>query len=465
MAHKYAFDMHDILDSIMRLACRKRFLVSGLVTLFGATGALAFIDPATWIATDNPAIKYFESPLQDPVALLEQKLESGQAKLEYQHNALGYLPSLLKNLDINPDSQMLVFSKTSFQASRISTKEPRALYFNDNVAIGFVKEGEVYEVVSLDPKQGIVFYTLDIHESPKPGFARRDVCLQCHQGPATLGVPGIFISSVYPGPTGMPAFRAGAFATDDRTPLDKRWGGWYVTGLHGSQHHMGNAVALDPQRPELLELQGTQNLTSLNKKVDLSEYLEPTSDIVALMTYEHQTHMTNLMTRIGWEERIAEHDGKTNDEATRKSIDSAIEEMVSYMLFADELVLREPIQGVSTFSKTFPQRGPRDKQGRSLRDFDLQKRLFRYPLSYMIYSPAFDSMPDAVREKIYRRVYDVLTGKDTSPRFARLSAEDRRNVLEIVRDTKPNLPAYWNAQTSESSTLKASSAKRHTAST
>ena len=159
---------------------------------------------------------------------------------------------------------------------------------------------------------------LDIHEVPKPGFARRDVCLQCHQGPATLGVPGIFISSVYPGPTGMPAFRAGAYATDHRSPLDKRWGGWYVTGLHGSQHHMGNAVALDAARPELLELQGTQNLTSLAKKVDLSGYLEKTSDIVALMTYEHQTHLTNLLTRIGWEQRIAEHDGKASDELDRR---------------------------------------------------------------------------------------------------------------------------------------------------
>jgi len=147
-----------------------------------------------------------------------------------------------------------VFSKTSFQASKISLREPRALYFNDSVAVGFVKEGEVSEVVSLDPRQGVNFFTLDIHQVPKPGFARRDVCLQCHQGPATLGVPGIFISSVYPGPTGMPAFRSGSYATDHRSPLDKRWGGWFVTGLHGSQHHMGNAVALNTSQPELLEL-------------------------------------------------------------------------------------------------------------------------------------------------------------------------------------------------------------------
>jgi len=428
---------------------RLKFFPS-LLLFLGVVAALAYVDPASWLTPEHPAIDYWKAPLADPVTLLEQKLENGQAKLEYSRG-LGYLPSVLKNLNINPDSQILVFSKTSFQASRISTKEPRALYFNDSVAVGFVKEGEVTEVISLDPRQGVSFFTLDIHEVPKPGFARRDVCLQCHQGPATLGVPGIFISSVYPGPTGMPAFRAGAYATDHRSPLDKRWGGWYVTGLHGSQHHMGNAVALDAARPELLELQGTQNLTSLAKKVDLSGYLEKTSDIVALMTYEHQTHLTNLLTRIGWEQRIAEHDGKASDEATRQKIDSYVDELVPYMLYADEAPLHEPIEGVSTFSKTFPQRGPRDRQGRSLRDFDLQKRIFRYPLSYMIYNPAFDSLPDGVRERIYRRLYDVLTGKDKSQAYARITAADRTAVLDILCDTKPNLPDYWKPANAEPS--------------
>ena len=237
-----------------------------LVIALGATAALAFIDLATWLTPEHPAIDYWNAPLTDPVTLLEKRLQNGEATLSYARNGLGYLPSLLHNLNINQDSQILVFSKTSFQASKISTTEPRALYFNDNVAVGFVKDGEVSEVVSLDPKQGIIFSTLDIHEAAKPGFARRDVCLQCHQGPASLGVPGIFISSVYPGPTSMPAFRAGAYATDHRSPLEKRWGGWFVTGMSGSQHHMGNAVALDASRPESLELQGTQKSFELSQK-------------------------------------------------------------------------------------------------------------------------------------------------------------------------------------------------------
>jgi hypothetical protein len=149
------------------------------------------------------------------------------------------------------------------------------------------------------------------------------------------------------------------------------------------------------------------------------------------------------MIRVGWETRVAQQEGKMDEPATREKIDGDIESLVSYMLFADEAKLYDPIAGVSTFTKTFAERGPRDKQGRSLRDFDLQTRLFRYPCSYMIYSAAFDAMPDVARERIYRRLYDVLTVKDASSNFSRVSKEDRQAVLAILRDTKANLPEYW----------------------
>src|SRR5438093_7300758 len=162
------------------------------------------------------------------------------------------------------------------------------------------------------------------------------------------------------------------------------------------------------------------------------------------MTFEHQTQMINYITRVGWEERIAQHEGKI-DAVTRARIDSDIEAMIRYMLFIDEVPLKEPIEGVSTFAKTFPQRGPRDRQGRSLRDFDLQKRLFRYPLSYMVYSKPFNALPDTVRDRIYRRLHEVLTGKDQSRNFASLSNSDRQVILNILRETKLDLPAYWSA--------------------
>jgi hypothetical protein len=217
---------------------------------------------------------------------------------------------------------------------------------------------------------------------------------------------------------------------------------------------MGNAVVRDRDRPDMLEKEGTQNLTALNTKFDTGAYLAPTSDIVALLTLEHQTHMTNLLVRVGWETRMAMHyqsginkafnqPEETLSDSTQRRIDSAVDEMLSYMLFTEEAPLDGSIEGVSTFSKTFPKRGPFDRKGRSLRDFDLQTRLFKYPLSYMIYSEAFDGMPVEARDRIYRRLHDVLTGKQTAGKFAKLSAVDRRNILEIVKDTKQNLPDYW----------------------
>jgi hypothetical protein len=123
-------------------------------------------------------------------------------------------------------------------------------------------------------------------------------------------------------------------------------------------------------------------------------------------------------------------------ESSKANLDRSVEQMVEYMLFVDEAPLHDPVKGVSTFTETFPKRGPRDRQGRSLRDFDLQHRLFRYPLSYMIYSPIFDAMPAPARERVVRRLHEVLSGKDQSPQFAHLSADDRRAILEILRDTK-----------------------------
>jgi len=232
---------------------------------------------------------------------------------------------------------------------------------------------------------------------------------------------------------------------DSRTPLDQRWGGWYVTGTSGGLQDRGNAVAPNPDQPDVLDLRNTGNLTSLAGRLDASAYLEPTSDLVALMTLEHQTRVTNLITRLGWETRIAAADGKLKEERDR--LDFVENELVAYMLFADEAPMREPMAGVSTFTKTFPARGPRDKQGRSLRDFDLKTRLFKYPLSYMIYDPAFDALPDAAKQQVYSKLFAVLTGKDSSERFARLTPQDRRAILEILRETKPDLPAYWRAAT------------------
>jgi hypothetical protein len=417
-----------------------------LVLVCGAAAALAGwaladrLEDTLYIPLDHPAIQYYQHP-NDAVARLEKRIESGQVKLDYAPNGLGYLPALLRALDINTDSQVLVFSRTSIQSAHISPRTPRAIYFNDEAAVGYVQGGDVLEISALDPKLGIVLYTLDSDQTPKPQLARRDDCLRCHQGPITMGVPGIFVSSLHPRTEEARDVHGSSFITDDRTPFKERWGGWYVTGTHGSQVHLGNNVNLvDPLNPGGPSGPEAQNVTSLSDYFDTSKYLAPTSDIVALLTLEHQARMTNLLTRIGWDARIAQHDGKT-DAAANKQLDSEIEQMVSYMLFAEAEPLHAPVTGVSTFSKTFPQRGPRDSKGRSLRDFDLQTRLFRYPLSYMIYSAAFDTLPDRVKDRVYLRLGEILSGKDHSETYARLSETERRDILQILRETKKGLPA------------------------
>ena len=360
------------------------------------------------LPASHPAIRY-DAPADDRAAALSAALTEGRVHFESRNDGTGYLASLLDYFGINPDTQGLVFSKSSFQSSKISPRNPRAIYFADDVAIGYVRGSDTMEVAAIDPARGAVFYIVST-AGGKPSLARSEACLRCHYGPSTLGVPGIFIGSVFPNAAGMPS-RGDAIITDHRTPFKDRWGGWYVDAAHGEQPDRANAVSLDPAAPE--------DLTKLVMKFSPAGYLSPTSDIVALMTFEHQTQMTNFITRLGWKARM------------NRPVDSDLEAMVKYMLFSDEAPLREPIQGVSSFTTTFPRRGPRDSQGRSLRDFDLRTRLFRYPLSYMIYSVAFDALPEAVRTRVWRRLRDEL------------AAHKRLDIVEIVRETKPGLPDFW----------------------
>jgi hypothetical protein len=379
----------------------------------------------------------------DPVARLGRRIERGEAKLEFQPET-GYLRSLLDQLDVRADSQVLVFSKTSFQQQLISPQAPRAVFFNDQVAVGSVQKGDVYELVAVDPSQGLNFYTLSAKESETPTFQRRGTeCAFCH-APGNGGIPGWVVTSVLPNAEGTPFF-SGAFfkPTDHRTPFEDRWGGWYVTGTHGSMKHLGNAVAPDPDRPADLDQTGSQNVTSLKGRFDATHYLSPGSDIVALMTLEHQTGMSNMLMRLTFQYARAQRSSMTD--STVKSLDAAIDDVVAYMLFVDEAPLREPVRGSSTFAASFSARGPKDRLGRSLRDYDLQTHLFRYPLTYLVYSEQFDALPPGLLRRVYERLHEVLTGADTRERFRSVSADTRRDILQILLDTKPNLPDSWRA--------------------
>lgn len=406
------------------------------------------------LSFESEPINYETAPVSNRVAALQQALDEGAVTLE-RDDEQGYLRSVLQQLQVPVNSQMLVFSKTSFQQRRITSRRPRALYFSDDVYIGWVQRGDVIEVSAVDSHLGGVFYTLSQEESESPQFVRdRGQCLTCHASSRTAGVPGHLVRSVYADRSGQPFFGSGTFTTDQSSPFEERWGGWYVSGTHGRQRHMGN-VALDKSvAPEELDREAGANVTDLSLLLDTSPYLADTSDIVALMVLEHQTQAQNLITRAAFETRSALHyDDIMNkaldrapehrsDSATRR-IESAVEKLVDYLLFVDEFPLEDHVEGSSGFAEEFAAQGPFDGQGRSLRELDLNHRLMKYPCSYLIYSDQFRSLPEPALEYAYRRLYRVLTGAESDERYGHLTPSDRDAVLEILRETHPALPDAW----------------------
>jgi hypothetical protein len=394
-------------------------------------------------STDHPAIGYFADSrrlLRDPVSALNRKIQQGTAQLRFEDRA-GYLRSVLAALDVPVESQIAVFSKTSLQTERIEPKNPRTIFFNDSVAVAWVRGGFI-ELASVEPEQGVIFYMLAQRQAAKPEFIRRDECLRCHISEISLGVPGMMIRSRYTAPDGMQRLVLGGYTTDHRSPLEERWGGWYVTGSAGSAHHMGNAMIVDEEHPEAMVTPQTLRANSLEGKFDTGAYLSPYSDIAALMVFNHQMHMTNLLTRMGWEVRAAMHDKRDIAGLLR----DGASELVDYLFFVDEAPLAGKIRGTSGFTEKFAAaRGPADSKGRSLRQLDLEKRLLRYPCSYMIYSEQFDSLPEQARAAIYQRMWQILSGQEKDPKYARLSLADRRAIVEILRETKKALPEYFRA--------------------
>ncbi len=384
---------------------------------------------------EHPTIAYSSSTLTDAIARLQQKIDAGQVKLTFEPGR-GYLRSVLDALEIPASSQGLVFSKTSLQLDRIAPWSPRALYFNDQIYAGWVQEGPIMEFASMDPKLGTVFYTLPQTPDAPPRFQRETTtCLLCHDSSSvTGGVPGLIVRSMFTDKYGYGLSAIGTSVTNDQTPIEERWGGWYVTGTHGSARHVGNVMApavaheIGPVKQYLakFDLYSGGNVTDLSRQFDTEPYLNGDSDIVALMVLAHQASVHNLMTSAGYAARSGRGDAKI-----------AAEHLVRALLFVKAAKLEAPLKGTSTFAADFVKSSPRDGKGRSLRDLDLQTRVFRYPLSYLIYSDSFNALPAATTDHVYRWLFEVLSGADTSADFAHLSAADREAMLEILGDTKP----------------------------
>lgn len=448
----YAFEKSRFVSLFRSLTARglRLMVLCFVCCCFSMPAALA------QVSFEEAPINYNQSKPENLITRLQTKLDAGKVTLSYDRKKrTGYLSSVLESLEIPVSSQVLVFSKTSLQVKHIDPQSPRALYFNDDLYIGFVQGGSVLEVSASDAKLGTVFYTLSQTESSKPAFVRKTFeCTQCHASSMTQGVPGHIMRSVYPGPDGMPVFREGTYRSDHTSPFEERWGGWYVSGTHGKMRHMGNLIFRSGDSSNHLNRDRGANAVDLEKWFDTEEYLSPHSDIVSLMVLEHQTKMHNLITRAQFEGRITERDATVmnkmlerkatfQSDSTKRRFASSANRLVDYMLFVDELALEDSIRGVSRFQTEFPLSGPRDQQGRSLRDFDLEQRLFKYPCSFLIYSESFDALPRPILDFVYQRLWNILTGKEQSKQYAHLSAEDRRAILEILIETKSGLPEYW----------------------
>jgi len=397
-----------------------------LLLLFGAARGSA----ADW---ERDPIRYSTAPADNVLNRLAPKLADGTVRLEYQAGT-GHLKSLLAALNVPESSQTLVFTKTSLQRHRIGPATPRALYFNDDVYVGFCQKGDVIEVAAPDARLGTAFYTV----SQKPGdpTVRRqaDNCLLCHGSSANRGVPGHVLRSVVPERDGEPSLSGSARRVDHTTPFAERWGGWYVTGTHGAMTHRGNQLAGDR------EPGAGQNVTDLAGRFNVKPYLTPHSDVVALMVLEHQAGVHNRLARATLEGRIAlQHE----DAGTERAIRELGDELADFLLFRDEARLTAEVAGTSSFRAEFAKRGPFDNRGRSLRQFDLRTRLFKYPCSYLVYSDAFQKLPAEIKEYTLRRVYAVLTGATGAKEFAHLSTADRQAIREILADTLPDKPAWW----------------------
>jgi hypothetical protein len=422
---------------------------------------LAFLLGCAWSSFGSPfdfdraPINYASAPVDDSVSPLIAKLRAGHFKLndDPQH---GYLTSILKELQVPQSSQVLVFSKTSLQPQRISPRTPRAIYFNDEVTVGFCMRGDVLEVAAADPNLGTVFYTVEQHGEHQTNLFKRQTesCLVCHGSSSNQGFPGHIIRSVSADQTGELVLSRGTRRVDHTTPIAERWGGWYVTGISGSQKHLGNRIVSGRHGAD--ETPDASNLTKLDGIVSLSRYLTPHSDIVPLMVLEHQAEAHNRLVRANYLTRLAlveqaeisamlGQNPAIRSEGITRRIERACEPVVQCLLFAEEVRLTDRVSGTSHFAREFMARGPFDGKGRSLRDFDLATRMFRYPLSYVIYSRLFDGLPAEAKVRIYRRLHEVLTGADQSKEFSHLNVTDRNAILEIVRGTKKGLPDYWKS--------------------
>jgi hypothetical protein len=370
------------------------------------------------------------------------------------------LAEVLEKLEVPVESQVLVFSKTSAQNSRIAPETPRAIYFSDDLYLGWVQGGEM-EAASFDPRLGMVFHLIKLTErepgSPPP-LVRERSCLNCHAGSSNHDLPGLMVRSVYPSATGLPLFEAGTFHTRQSSPIEERWGGWYVTGSVENREHLGNALAQAAPGGPGVELQrlAEGRVLKLDELFGSEPYLNGgQSDVVALMTLEHQVGVHNLLIEANLTTRATLHRHAEMQKAFGEPVDAPLSEtnerilqrlatkVLKEMLYVEEVPLPGGIEGTGIFQTAFEEGRKKSADGRSLRDFRLYERLMKYRCSHLIYSEAFANLPEAIRTRILDQLHGILTKPADWPEFAHLGEAERGHILAILKETVPDLPASW----------------------
>ena len=377
------FGAVPIFCSLRRTHASVQMVVGGRASRVVSAMALALLglllgaDGTTILADefDDEPINYSRTTPVNVISRLQGRIDAGEVRL-VREGEQGYLKSLLRELDVPVSSQMLVFSKTSLQRNRIAPQTPRAIYFNDETYVGYCQHGDVLELSAADPQLGTVFYTLNQDPAALPKFVRQtDECLICHGSAITRGVPGHLVRSVYTDRDGFPILSMGSHRIDQSVSVEHRWGGWYVTGTHGRQTHLGNLIVAKAQQRETIDNLDGQNLTSLATRFKSSSYLSPHSDLVALMVLEHQVEGHNLLTRASFQTRQALYsEARLNRElgepaghrweSTSSRIKNGCEALVKYLLFCEEAPLNAKFTGTAPFAAEFTERGPRDSQNR-----------------------------------------------------------------------------------------------------
>lgn len=406
---------------------------------------------------ERPPINYHEvEPDNSVTRLLEKAKRDG---LLSQGTDREILTEFLEALEVPIESQVLVFSKTSAQNSRISPQTPRALYFSDNVYVGWVQGGDI-EIASFDEKLGLVFHMLRLTQretgSPPP-LNRERSCLNCHAGSSNHHFPGLVVRSVFPQDTGQPLFQAGTFHTRHDSPIEERWGGWYVSGEVEDLPHMGNSVAHSDLRDLEIELEpmGSEE-ASISEFFNGEPYLNgPQSDVVALMVLEHQVGVHNALVEANLTTRSTLHRHREMQKAFGESIDAPLSEtnqrvlksqsgrVLKQLLFADEFQLPSGVEGSAEFQLAFSGNERKSGEGRSLKDFRLYERLMKYRCSHLIYSDAFKDLPEIMRTLVLKDLHSILTKPDSNPEYSHLSDSERDHIVQILSETMENLPPVW----------------------